>query len=104
MPPIRRPSITVEAAYVLAAKLRRAGVPTSGRDVSSWSHYTIGAARLWLLTEAHHVNRQSFAAFMGADLPPPSQNPWPQLSAHGRGLDGAGRIPGRNIKPSGGSP
>jgi hypothetical protein len=86
----RRRAITVHAAYILAAKLRRANVHATGRDVLTWSHRTIAAARLWLDTIAPHAGRSTWADFMGADLPPPSHQPWLQNSARTRGLDGAG--------------
>jgi len=85
----RRRAITVHAAYILAAKLRRANVHATGRDVLNWSHRTIAAARLWLDTIAPHAGRSTWADFMGADLPPPIHHSWPQHSAHGRELDGA---------------
>jgi hypothetical protein len=73
----KRHALTVHAAYILAAKLRAAGVTATGRDVLSWPADTLEAARLWLETIAPAAPRQTWAAFMGRDLPPPRRREAP---------------------------
>lgn len=85
-----RHPLTPNAAYILAAKLRTVGVYATGRDILTRSRRTVRAACLWLETIQPRTGRNTWETFMGADLPPPSQHSWPQHSAHGHELGGAG--------------
>jgi hypothetical protein len=82
--------ITHQAAHTLAAKLRAAGVYTSGKDVLTWRFETVRRALTWAYKIHGLYKAQTFAEFMGADAPPPSPQSWLPLSAGSQDGDRAG--------------
>jgi hypothetical protein len=74
-------AITHHAAHALAAKLRQAGVYASGKDVLTWRFETARKALFWVDKIQGRYKAQTFAGYMGADLPPPSPHSWLPLSA-----------------------
>jgi hypothetical protein len=84
-------AITHHGAHALAAKLRRAGIYTSGKDVLTWPLNTTRKALFWVdKIQGRHKKSQTFADYMGADLPPASQHSWLPFSAGANELDRAG--------------
>jgi hypothetical protein len=73
--------LTHQAAHTLAAKLRAAGVYTSGKDVLTWRFETVRRALMWVDKIQGRYKAQTFTEYMGADLPPPSPHSWLPLSA-----------------------
>jgi hypothetical protein len=77
--PTHPTAITHAAAHTLAAKLRAAGVYTSGKDVLDWRFFTIRKAITWVDHVHGFYGAQSFIEYMGDDAPPPSPRSWLSL-------------------------
>lgn len=90
---MHRLSITDHHAYILAAKLRRRGIYTAGRDVLHWSRPTVWRAMIWVEGLNSRARRSTWSEYMGENCPPPSQHSWPDSSAAAvTNLDAAGRV------------
>ena len=74
-------TLAPHTAHRLAVKLRQAGIYTTGKDIMDWSFHTCRLAILWVEQVHGTPGAESWESYMGAHLPPPSQQSWLPFSA-----------------------